>query len=151
MQEPTTTFIKKNLDNCKNEKEALKFIKENIEPIDAKSFPRFINDYLAKHSNLTPAIIIKRSGIKRTYGYAILNGDKKSSRDKIIALCLAAEMTENELNHALIYSGHNSLHPKNVRDALISYYFKNKKTANAIDLNNFLSENDSEQLDIYIY
>ena len=48
MQEPTTTFIKKNLDNCRNEAEALKFIKETIEPIDDKSFSQFINEYLAK-------------------------------------------------------------------------------------------------------
>lgn len=148
MQEPTTTFIKKNLDNCRSEAEALKFIKETIEPIVDKSFSQFINEYLAKHSNLTPAIIIKRSGVVRTYAYEVLNGTKNGSRDRIIALCLAAEMTENELNHALIYSGHNSLHPKNVRDALISYYFKNKKTTKAMDLNDFLSENDSEELDI---
>lgn len=144
MKDISTTFANNKL----NDKDALDFIKKNIEPIKNMSFSVFFNEYLGNHQNVTTSEIVRRSGLSRTYAYEVINGTKKGSRDKIIALCLAAEMTEDELNHALMYSNNSVLYAKNSRDAYISYYFRNHISTDAINLCSFLEDNDAESLDI---
>lgn len=148
MKEPSTTFIKNKLDSAINDKEALEFIKNSITPIKDRTFNDYFNEYLGKHPTMKTSEIVKKSGLHRTYAYEIINGNKKGSRDRVIALCFAAEMTVDELNHALLYSGNNQLYPKNTRDAYIEFFFKSKKGSTVLSLNEALIDNDVDELNI---
>ena len=66
--------------------------------------------------------LVRSSGIERTYCYQILNGRKKRpGRDKILRLCLSADLNIEETNHALAVSREATLFPKVRRDAILSY------------------------------
>lgn len=75
-------------------------------------------------SEMTKADIVKRSGIERTYAYQILNNTRKNpSKDKIIALCLAAHTDLDQARRALKIAGCPDLYVRNRRDAIITYAF----------------------------
>jgi hypothetical protein len=62
---------------------------------------------------------VSSSGIEIHYGYQILNGSKKPSRDKIICLCIAAGFNLKETQRALNFAELGPLYPKRMRDAAI--------------------------------
>lgn len=108
-------FLRKNENN---------FIKNSVE------------DYfeqLLKNKKLKKTDIVKNSGIERTYAYQLLNGTKKPSRDKLIALCIGACLTFEEVQMALKHTGFMPLYPKVRRDAIIIYGIKAKKKIWEID------------------
>lgn len=75
-------------------------------------------------SESTKADIVKRSGIERTYAYQILNSTRKNpSKDKIIALCLAAHTDLHQVRRGLKIAGCPDLYVRNRRDAIITYAF----------------------------
>lgn len=116
-------------------------------PEKAITFSEFINDYMAAHPDLTAAQITKNADLPRSYASEILNGKKKGSRDRIIAICYGAGMTLDEVMHGLTYSGNDPLYPKRKRDAYIIYIFNNiKKFPSITDVNLFLSNNGEEPL-----
>ncbi len=87
----------------------------------------------------TKAEIVRNSGIDRTYAYQILNNTRKNpSKDKIIALCLAAHTTLDQARRALKISGCADLYARNKRDAVIIYAFHHHLEVQ--DLNNLLNE-----------
>lgn len=89
-----------------------------------------VEDYfeqLIKNKKLKKADIVKNSGIERTYAYQLLNGTKKPSRDKFIALCVGACLTFEEVQMAMKYTGFMPLYPRVRRDAIIIYGVKAKK------------------------
>lgn len=69
--------------------------------------------------------LIERSGLDRTYAYHILNGTKQPSRDKILALSLAAGLDLTEIQRALELTHEGILYAKNRRDAVLIYAVKN--------------------------
>lgn len=69
---------------------------------------------------------IKKANMHRTYGYQILNGQKMPGRDKVLALCLAAEINLDETQHCLRYANQPQLYARNRRDAIIIYAINNK-------------------------
>lgn len=72
----------------------------------------------------TKADIVRKSGIERTYAYQILNGTRKyPSKDKVIALCLAARVDLYQARRALKIAGCADLYVRNRRDAIITYAF----------------------------
>ena len=62
---------------------------------------------------------VSNSGIEVHYGYQILNGSKKPSRDKIICLCIRAGFSLEETQKALNFAEMGLLYPKRMRDAAI--------------------------------
>ena len=141
MKEPLTKDVLDEINKSKTIKEGLNYIENNIETIPDKSFPDFFNEYLANHPEMKPADIIEKSCLSRTYAYEIINGKKKGGRDKIIALCFAAGMDYEEVNHALKYSGNNELYAKNNRDAVIIFAF-NMMISNNPDCKTIMQLND---------
>lgn len=105
----------------KNEKS---FIKNNVED--------YFNQ-LIKNKKLKKAEIVKKSGIERTYAYQLLNGTKKPSRDKLVALCIGCCLNFEEVQMALKHTGFMPLYPKVRRDAIIIYGIKAKKKIWEID------------------
>lgn len=148
-----TEFVLNELNNAHSISKGLKTIENNQELFHDKSFSSYFNDYLANHQELKTAQIIKDSCLSRKYAYEIINGTKKASRDRIIALCFAAHMNLDEVNHALIYAGHNQLYAKNMRDAVIilvinQSYRGNSEYKTITELNILLDEQNQIPLDI---
>lgn len=99
--------------------------------------------------SITPSTIdraeyIKKANMHRTYGYQILNGQKMPGRDKVLALCLAAELTLDEVQHCLRYANQPQLYARNRRDAIIIYAINNKLSVQ--DTNSVLSDFQEEIL-----
>ena len=68
---------------------------------------------------------VGNSGIEVHYGYQILNGSKKPSRDKIICLCIGAGFSLKETQRALNFAEQGQLYPKRMRDAAIMLAINN--------------------------
>lgn len=88
--------------------------------------------------------VIARSGIETHYGYQILSGAKKPSRDKIVMFCRGAEATFEEVQQLLKIVGEAPLYLKNERDNVIAFGFI--KGLSVIELNSLLYEADLELL-----
>ena len=77
--------------------------------------------------NLQPTDIIRRSGLERSYVYHILNGERKNpSQGKVIALCIAFELTVEQTQRLLRSWKLPVLYPRNQLKALrifIDRYF----------------------------
>ena len=87
---------------------------------------------------LKKADVIRKSGLDRYYAYQIFNGTKHPTRDKVIMLCISADMTFNEIQNLLKITGYAILYAKDRRDNVIIYGIKNKK--NVVDINTILYE-----------
>ena len=106
------------LNSIDNAKELNNFL-DNVHDKNI-TFVTYFNDICSK-KNLKKSDLIYNANINRTYGYQILNGDKKPSRDKIIQLCISANLTLKETNKALILGNTNELYVKNIRDSIIIF------------------------------
>lgn len=70
--------------------------------------------------------IVKASGIERSYCYQILNGTRPNpGREKIIRLCLAANLSLKETMRALKTGNEAVLYARNKRDAIIIFAVEN--------------------------
>lgn len=87
---------------------------------------------------LKKADVIRKSGLDRYYAYQIFNGTKHPTRDKVIMLCISADMTFDEIQNLLKITGYAILYAKDRRDNVIIYGIKNKK--NVVDINTILYE-----------
>ena len=101
-------FISNTLNNSKNIK-----LYEYIEKI-------------FKEKNLKKSTVIKNADLDRTYAYEILRGDKKPSRDKILQLCIGANLSLEETNKALKIGDCGELYPKILRDSILIFAINKK-------------------------
>ena len=91
-----------------------------------ETFHHFLNEKIGERSISVPELM-KKSCINKNYGYNILNGvRKKPSRDKTIALCIAARMTLEETQYALILARQPILFWKDERDVRIAFGIKSE-------------------------
>lgn len=128
-----------NLLNTLNTIDNTKELHDFLDNIHDKSitFITYFNDICNK-KNLKKSDLIYKANINRTYGYQILNGDKKPSRDKILQLCIGANLTLKETNKCLILGNVNELYVKNPRDSII--IFSINKNLSIIDIDELLYE-----------
>lgn len=102
-----------------------------------KSFEKCdVVDYferILKNKGLKKSEVIQQADIERTYGYQLLNGTKKPSRDKLIQLCMGAKLKVEETQMALKRTGFAPLYPKNKRDCIIIYAIKSGKSVSETD------------------
>lgn len=74
-----------------------------------------------KKSGLSNSNIINRAEIAYYYFYEVINGKKIPSKDKIVALSLAMNLTLEECQDALRFCGRSALYPKFERDSILIY------------------------------
>ena len=79
-----------------------------------------------KEKNLKKSTVIKNADLDRTYAYEILRGDKKPSRDKILQLCIGANLSLEETNKALKIGDCGELYPKVLRDSILIFAINKK-------------------------
>jgi transcriptional regulator with XRE-family HTH domain len=80
---------------------------------------------LCREHNVTPAQVIKRASIERTFGHQIFNGRKSPSRDKVIQLAFGFGLNYAGTQDLLKAARKNALYPKDKRDAIIIYGLAN--------------------------
>ena len=99
-------------------------LKEYLElPGRESPFGSFIEYYrsLPKLKNVVPADLYKLASIDRSYCYHIWDGTKTPGRDKILLLCIAAGLDNDETRRALEAGGEAVLYPRSRRDCIIAY------------------------------
>lgn len=79
-----------------------------------------------KEKNLKKSTVIKNADLDRTYAYEILRGDKKPSRDKILQICIGANLSLEETNKALKIGDCGELYPKILRDSILIFAINKK-------------------------
>lgn len=99
-----------------------------LETIDRLPQYNSFMDYfrtLERVQNMTSSDLQKASAIERSYFYHVLDGSKNPGRDKILRLCLAAGLDEDETRRALEAGGAQILYARSRRDAVIQYAIVN--------------------------
>lgn len=119
------------------------FINNKSKDLDSLSIPSFF-DAICKNRKISKSELIRNADIDRTYGYQILNGTKKPSRDKILQLCISANLSLEETNKALKLGNVGELYVKVPRDSVIIFGVNNG--FNLMKINDMLYNRDLETL-----
>lgn len=114
-----TTKLENKLKKVSNEAQLHSYI-NTIQSLPYHTFHDYFNS-LEKVKNMDKGILIKNSGLERTYAYHILKGDKLPGRDKVLCLCIAAKLNLTETKRALELANCGVLYAKSSRDAIIRY------------------------------
>ena len=101
-------------------------------------------DLLLEQKALAKKEVIENSGLDSIYAYHIFAGRKvKPSRNKIIALAIAMELTPKETQHLLYYAGAKQLYVRNSWDSVIWHALERHLTVpQTNDLLSSLSETE---------
>lgn len=133
------------LSKVKTEKEAKALIKKHCH--GERQFNVYLSGILTEN-RISISRLIEQSSINRNYGYNIIGGSRKNpSRDKVLALCIGAEMTYEQTQEALDMAKAGRLYHKDPRDIHIAAAI-NRKIRNVLDLNLILEKNDLNPLDV---
>lgn len=132
MNENETVELMSILKNIDDESYLDEFVKITSTNFSDLSLPNFFQD-ICKEKGISKSDLIKNAEIDRTYGYQILNGTKKPSRDKLLKLCISASLDIEESNKALKLGNVGQLYPKNPRDSIIIFGINKKLNLFQID------------------
>ena len=119
MDETTTKKLNDVLVGIDNGKEMEAFMAGPKVTDGFKTFSAFYVS-LIQEKELADVELIRRSGIEKSYYYQIVKGTKRPGRDKVLRLCLAAELSHRETTRALELSENAVLYPKKRRDIILS-------------------------------
>lgn len=120
-----------------------KYIKENEEYFVDLSISQFLSEYI-KSKKLTKSHIIKDAEISEIFGFQVLSGTRNPSRNTLLSLCIAMNMTLEEVQTSLKIAKIAPLYPKLKRDSIIILGIANGK--GVCEINNELYDNDEETL-----
>lgn len=93
---------------------------------------------LAKDKEISKAELVRNSQLERSYAYHLLEGSKKLTREKALALAFGARLSQEETQSFLKYAQLPKLYPRNQRDSVILYCLK--KGFSLIDANLILAD-----------
>ena len=88
--------------------------------IKERSMPEYLQQLLDE-KGLERAKVVREAGLNETFGYQIFMGQRKASRNKVLQLAFAMNLTLKEADRLLQASGANELYCKNRRDAIIIF------------------------------
>ena len=117
MERKTTDEL---LQEIQNEKSFERFMSRNEGNFETKKFTEYLNDLCPKERPI-PEQVIKAAQIDRTYGHQLFNGTRRPSRDKVIQLAIAFELSVDDTQELLRVAGRNELYPRIRRDAAIIF------------------------------
>lgn len=96
------------------------FFRNYEDEMQRPDFCRMLKE-LCLERQLSPAQVIDRSQIERTYGHQLFNGTRRPSRDKVLQLAIGAGLGVPETQKLLRAAGKSALYPKLKRDAVILF------------------------------
>ena len=76
---------------------------------------------LLKQGNLRRSDVVRDSGLEKAYIYQIFNGEKRPSRDKLIAITFGLHLPVEETQRTLKLGGYSELYARVARDAVILF------------------------------
>ena len=94
-----------------------------------------IDEYF-KEKCLVKSQVFRKAEVDEIFGYQIFSGRKNPSRNTLIAICIGARFTLNEIQAALKIAGFATLYAKNKRDSLIIYGITHAKSV--LEINEML-------------
>ena len=102
------------------------FWRDNALNLRDMTLAEFLQELLVQ-KGLKTSEVIKRSGMDRGYVYHIFGGQKANpSRDKVLVLALAMELSPKEAQHFLHYAGAGALYVRDHFDSVIWYALEHK-------------------------
>ena len=120
------------------------FYNENNESIGDISLSECLNEII-ESKNLSKSEIIEKSQMNEIYAYQIMSGvKKKPTRNKVLCLAVAMNLTFEEVQNLLKKSGYPTLYAKKPFDCIIIYGLCNKM--NVVEINELLFDYDMETL-----
>lgn len=117
--------------NTKELLDALAFANSIDDVLDNEFSHDTLTEYLHKlliQKNLKKNQVIKKAELNTTFGYQIFNGERHATRNKLLQLIFAMELTVDEAQHLLTLAGVNPLYSRNRRDAILLYCLMQKKS-----------------------
>ena len=106
-----------------------------------------LSEYLNKilsDRNLKTSDLVKLTGLDRTYTYQIMSGRKNPSRDKVIAICFALNMSFEDTQQLLKATGYPILYARFQRDSIIIFALQHN--ASLTDTNELLYDYNFDTL-----
>ena len=88
--------------------------------------------------------MFRKAEIDEIYGYQIFSGKKNPSRNTLIAICIGARFTINEIQTALKIAGYATLYSKMKRDSIIIFGINNSKEV--CEINEMLFDQNEDTL-----
>ena len=128
----------------KNSKSIDEFVHENIDDTNNATFLEYLRKYLAD-CGMTKSKVIEKSNIQKNYCYQIFDGSKTPSRNKVLALSIAMELSVTDTNRLLKLSDHSILYPRIKRDSIIQFAIEQNYTL--IDTNILLNDMNEDIID----
>lgn len=104
-----------------------KFLDANADNLRNFTLAEYLQRLLME-KNLSKAQVIKNSQLDEGYAKHIFGGRKNPSREKILSLALAMNLSPNETDYLLYYAGHKKLYARDDWDAVIIFALENHKT-----------------------
>lgn len=120
MNQFTTDELLKKLRSSRSEKAFKDYTSLLDRQPSCRTFAEYFQEYLNTHK-LSESELIKASQVPRTYAYQILNGSKNPGRSKVLALCIAAGMSYEETQRALLLGNLVKLYPRRKEDSVIIF------------------------------
>lgn len=114
-----TTQLLHNLCQAEDIKEFLSAYEQEFLTL---SLPELLRE-LAAEKRLSVAAIVKRSG-QGDYVYKVFQGERKPSRDIVLAMAVGMTLTVNEAQLLLRVAKQAALDPRDKRDSVIIYALK---------------------------
>lgn len=143
MDESTTKQLENILSNIDSTKQMEAFMEKPKVTDGFHDFPAYYSSLEAVQA-LGSSELISRSGLERSYYYQVMKGSRSPGRDKVLRLCLAAQLTLRETTRALELSGNAPLYPRRRRDIILTVAINQK--AGVIDANLLLDKYGEEPL-----
>lgn len=114
-----------------------KFFAENETNLYNFTLAEYLNQLLVE-KNLSKTDVVKKSELG-DYAYHIFAGRKNPSREKVIALAVAMQLSFEECQKLLYYADAKKLYARDTWDDVIIYALKNNLTVQQTNelLNNF--------------
>lgn len=88
---------------------------------------------LLEQKSLRKSDVAKASGLNEIYAYQILAGTRVPTRDKFLCLCIAMELTVEEIQSLLKRCGYAQLYPRRRRDAAILFALRERRDVLAVN------------------
>lgn len=125
----STNASDENLLNAANFEDFLKINRENMLDLT-------LSEFLALQlyqKDIRVADVVRDSGLTKSYVHQIFNGEKKPSRDKLIAIAFGLHLTAEETQRMLKLGGCSELYTRTERDALILFAIHHGKSISDTD------------------
>lgn len=119
------------------------FLNANREYMLSGSLSQHLTALLVE-KKISKADVVRGSLLDRAYVYQIFSGERRPSRDKLLALSFGLRLTADETQKLMKLSGNRELYARDQRDAVILFALRHHKTI--METNELLDANQMPAL-----